>query len=60
MAQISEAALREIKDALQRYRREVNRASMSEATKKTYLLHSTNFVRWIEGDFEPGRRSSYS
>ncbi len=30
---------------------------LTPATATTYLLHSGNFVRWIEGRFEPGSRA---
>ena len=26
-------------------------------TVKTYLLHSTNFVKWCKGEFNPGERN---
>jgi hypothetical protein len=35
--------------------REAGRLSPTTAT--TYLLHSGNFVRWLEGRFEPGSRA---
>lgn len=30
---------------------------LEKETLKTYLTHSTNFVRWCKGDFEPGERN---
>ena len=30
---------------------------LAEDTAKTYILHSSNFVRWIHGDFHPGERN---
>lgn len=30
---------------------------LSPATATTYLLHSGNFVRWLESRFEPGIRA---
>jgi hypothetical protein len=52
--QVSSDGLREVRDALERYEREVHRAPMTDSSKKTYLVHATNFVRWLAGDFEPG------
>ena len=46
-----EAVLRE---ALELYKQEVNESELKPATRKTYLLHAENFVRWIEGNFTPG------
>jgi hypothetical protein len=54
MARISSTALQEIIIAFQRYENEVEKSKLQESTKRTYLLHSHNFVRWIEGDFIPG------
>ena len=41
-----------------RYKREVEATSLRDASKRTYLLHSWNFVRWVKGDFEPGANVS--
>ncbi|MCY9669913.1 hypothetical protein M5X11_34235 [Paenibacillus alginolyticus] len=30
---------------------------LKEKTAKTYLTHSTNFVRWCRNDFVPGGRN---
>jgi hypothetical protein len=51
---ISPAALAEVRDALQHYQTEVEAAPIADATKLTYALHSTNFVRWLAGRFTPG------
>jgi len=50
---------KEIKEALEVYREEVERAPLAKDTKKTYLLHAGNFVRWLCGDFEPGGRNKF-
>jgi len=55
---VTEATLKEVREALRRYERLVNSTDMTESTKKTYLLHSTNFVRWLADDFEPGKNLS--
>ena len=31
--------------------------NLTPATATTYLLHSGNFVRWLERNFEPGSRA---
>lgn len=54
MAQISREALREVEEALRRYELEVKASGVRPNTEKTYLLHATNFVRWLRDDFEPG------
>lgn len=30
---------------------------MANNTVKTYLTHSTNFVRWCKGEFDPGEKN---
>ena len=54
MSKISPAALREVQDALERYRNEVESTRMSTDTKWTYLRHASTFVRWLADDFTPG------
>ncbi len=54
MPKISQDALREVQDALERYREVVEASDMTLATKRTYLLHSHNFVRWLADNFTPG------
>ena len=43
-----------IEAAYKQYTLEVNGSSMTPATKRTYLLHAHNFVRWLYFDFQPG------
>lgn len=45
---------KELEKLLEKYTKEVENSDLKENTKKTYLLHSRNFVRWIKGDFTPG------
>ncbi len=33
------------------------RGLLSDKTAQTYVLHSTNFVRWLKGDFVPGAKN---
>jgi hypothetical protein len=55
MQQISSEALREVETALQRYEAEVRQSGVAKTTEHTYFLHANNFVRWLKGDFTPGR-----
>ena len=52
----SASALASVRGLLETYREEVEATAMTETSKKTYLLHAENFVRWREGDFTPGDR----
>lgn len=53
---ISKNALREVEDALREYEKEVKSSDMTDSTKRTYLLHTRNFVRWLKDEFVPGAR----
>ena len=44
-----------VKDALREYQDEVNRSSLSPASKANYLSHASDFVKWLEDEFTPGR-----
>lgn len=55
MSQIPAESLRQVIAALKRYEREVEQSKLSPTTKRTYILHATNFVRWLKGEFTPGR-----
>ncbi len=50
----NKSALQQVKDALEKYRRAVEPTDMQPSTKRTYLLHAENFVRWLDDDFDPG------
>ena len=54
---VSSQVLDAVQKSLERYESEVADTSMTPNTKKTYLLHALNFVRWPDDDFEPGSRS---
>jgi hypothetical protein len=51
---ISNTLLKEIEGALSEYKNVVDSTNMTSSTKKTYVLHSENFVRWLKGEFVPG------
>lgn len=52
--------LREIERLYDLYQDEIKslteKGVIMENTKKTYLLHSNNFVRWCKGEFIPGAK----
>ena len=54
-------SLDEVERALEQYRELLSELEESgvlkENTRKTYLLHSENFVRWLKGEFDPGERN---
>ena len=55
MPKISEAALREVREAFKRYEEEVTKSSLRLSTKSTYLQHPERFIRWMEDKYElPG------
>ena len=54
---ISLQAFEEVGRAYDEYRREVEAAPMTPATKGTYWVHVDHFIRWLEGKFEPGGRN---
>ena len=39
--------------AFDEYRQEVNATRLAAASKQSYIGHAEEFVRWIEGTFEP-------
>ena len=51
---INDEALRLVKNALDQYETEVESTNCTEKTKRTYILHARNFVRWLDDNFEPG------
>jgi hypothetical protein len=53
---VTPACYKEIEAALHKYRQDIEATNLTRTTKNTYLLHSENFVRWLEGKFEPGSR----
>jgi hypothetical protein len=57
MARISEAALREVRDRLERYLDEVTTAALRPTTEKTYRMGAEQFVRWLDHQFTPGERT---
>ena len=58
MAKLSPGMMESVKRALQIYVNEVENSPLMPLTKRTYLLHAENFVRWLDDDFEPGARKA--
>ena len=54
MLKISNDALREVEEALERYKVEVRESGVAPNTEKTYLPNAEQFVRWLKGEFQPG------
>lgn len=46
--------LNKLKDLMDQYTKEVSETELKDSAKRTYLLHSNNFVRWCNGEFIPG------
>jgi len=57
----SQEFMKELDKLYQTYEQEVTEKSkiglLAGNTKKTYLLHSENFVKWCRNDFVPGGRN---
>lgn len=51
---ISQQSLKEVRQAVEVYREEVNSAPLASATRWTYLCHADTFVRWLKDEFLPG------
>ncbi|HTQ11167.1 MAG TPA: hypothetical protein VMI31_13955 [Fimbriimonadaceae bacterium] len=58
MQRISASAIEEVRKALREYELEVEKSGLAEKSKWTYLRHADTFVRWLAGDFEPGKHVS--
>lgn len=58
---ISKELLKELEELHSQYKKEVLNAEENKLlkanTRKTYLLHNDNFIRWIKGEFQPGGRN---
>lgn len=50
--------LSHVREAFEDYRAEVEASNLAPASRVTYLRHAETFVRWIEGDFQPGAQVS--
>jgi hypothetical protein len=52
--QLPPETVRLVEQAFERYAKVVDSAPLMPNTRRTYLLHSRNFVRWLKDDFTPG------
>ena len=50
------ASTGELRDQAGRYAGDVQAAGREQPTVDTYHRHAMFFIRWLEGDFQPGRR----
>ena len=46
--------VKKIEDAVEQYVLAVEASPLTDESKKTYIEHPRNFVRWLKGEFEPG------
>ena len=54
MAKVSPEVLEMVQKALAQYVLVIKESELSEESKKTYIEHPYNFVRWLDDKFEPG------
>ena len=52
---ISQSALREVENALEEFRIALDNSDLSDSSKRSYYRRANRFIRWIEGDYEPGQ-----
>ena len=55
MLKIDQETLDVIKGALAEYVAEVEDTDRGRVSKESYIYHAEAFVRWAEGDFDPGK-----
>ena len=51
---ISYKALAEVEQAYAEYKQVVETSSMALTSRKTYIIHADQFVRWLKQEFQPG------
>ena len=54
MPKVNYAVVAQVRDAFAQYEREVTASRLTLQSKATYILHASQFVRWLDDDFEPG------
>lgn len=58
---MDELFLKKLDQLYSKYEIEVNESQtngyLKASTSRTYLLHSSNFIKWCKGNFEPGGRN---
>ena len=53
---LSPEAMEEVRRALDVYVDEVRASSLAPKSQQTYIRGAENLIRWLHGDFVPGRR----
>lgn len=48
----------QLRDLHSKYIHEIDSSNLTRLSAKVYKVHSENFIRWIEGSFIPGAKSS--
>jgi hypothetical protein len=56
MTKLTAETLAEVDAAFERYESVVRASGLRPSAEKTYLLHSSQFVRWLHDDFTPGAK----
>ncbi len=51
---ISYKALAEVEQAYADYKQVVETSGMALTSRKTYIIHADQFVRWLKREFQPG------
>ena len=51
---ISYKALAEVEQACAEYKQVVETSGMALTSRKTYIIHTDQFVRWLKREFQPG------
>ena len=51
---VSRDALAEIEQAYAEYKQVVATSGMALTSRKTYIIHADQFVRWLKREFQPG------
>ncbi len=54
MPKISPQALKEVEQAFEDWKEEVEASNLTQSSKETYIGHPNHFVRWLNDDFVPG------
>ena len=56
---ISYKALAEVEQAYVDYELVVETSGMALTSRKTYIIHADQFVRWLKREFQPGVHAVY-
>jgi len=55
-APLTPATVDRLKQDAKAYARDIEAAGRSQSTTDTYYRHAMFFIRWLDGEFVPGRR----